>query len=140
MKHWDELTPVEVYALARLRTEVFLREQGCTEEELDWRDLEATTEHYLLPAEEYAAGHLPGAVSIPFPEFADRIDEVPADRPVALYCRGELCRRAREAASLLRSNGVDARAMESGVVEWRAAGNWPVSLSGHGATGATSTD
>ena len=94
----------------------------------------------VRPAEEYAAGHLPGAVSIPFPEFADRIDEVPADRPVALYCRGELCRRAREAASLLRSNGVDARAMESGVVEWRAAGNWPVSPSGHGATGATSTD
>jgi len=55
VKHWDELTPVEVYVLARLRTEVFLREQGCTEEELDWRDLEATTEHYLLPAEEDAA-------------------------------------------------------------------------------------
>lgn len=55
VKHWDELTPVEVDALARLRTEVFLREQGCTEEELDWRDLEASTEHYLLPAEEDAA-------------------------------------------------------------------------------------
>lgn len=51
MKPWSELTPTEVYALSRLRTEVFLREQGCDDEELDWRDLEPATEHYLLTAE-----------------------------------------------------------------------------------------
>ena len=48
VKPWSELTPTEVYALASLRTEVFCIEQGCTEPELDWRDLEPATEHYLL--------------------------------------------------------------------------------------------
>ncbi|AGP29967.1 GNAT family N-acetyltransferase [Corynebacterium terpenotabidum] len=48
VKTWSELTSTEVYAIARLRTEVFLREQRCDDEELDWRDLEPGTEHYLL--------------------------------------------------------------------------------------------
>jgi ElaA protein len=48
VKTWSELTTTEVYALARLRTEVFLREQQCDDEELDWRDLEPTTGHYLI--------------------------------------------------------------------------------------------
>lgn len=48
VKLWNELTPTEVYAIASLRTEVFLREQGCDDAELDWRDLESTTVHYFL--------------------------------------------------------------------------------------------
>lgn len=48
VKTWSDLTTTEVYALAHLRTEVFLREQHCDDEELDWRDLEPVTEHYLL--------------------------------------------------------------------------------------------
>lgn len=50
VKPWTDLIPEEVYAMARLRTEVFLREQQCDDQELDWRDLEPTTEHYLLRA------------------------------------------------------------------------------------------
>lgn len=48
VKTWPELTTTEVYALARLRTEVFLREQRCDDEELDWRDLEPATGHYMI--------------------------------------------------------------------------------------------
>jgi ElaA protein len=48
VKTWSELNTTEVYALARLRTEVFLREQRCDDEELDWRDLEPATEHYMI--------------------------------------------------------------------------------------------
>ncbi|GHD22100.1 ArsR family transcriptional regulator [Nocardiopsis kunsanensis] len=74
----------------------------------------------VRPAEEYRAGHFPGAVSVPLAEVEDRIAEIPADREIVVYCRGELCRLAREAAALLRAHGLDAKAMDEGVVEWRA--------------------
>ncbi|WP_198684071.1 metalloregulator ArsR/SmtB family transcription factor [Brachybacterium sp. YJGR34] len=74
----------------------------------------------VRPAEEYDAGHFPGSVSFPLAELEDRIDELPEDREIVVYCRGELCRLAREAAVLLRAHGLDAKAMDEGVVEWRA--------------------
>jgi rhodanese-related sulfurtransferase/DNA-binding transcriptional ArsR family regulator len=76
----------------------------------------------VRPAIEYEAGHLPGAVSIPLADLATRWTELPAGRRVVVYCRGEFCRMAREAADWLCANGVDAAAMEEGVVEWRASG------------------
>lgn len=74
----------------------------------------------IRAADEYAAGHFPGAVSIPHAELADRVGEVPDDRTVVLYCRGEFCRRARTAAAWLADRGVRAKAMDEGVVDWRA--------------------
>lgn len=74
----------------------------------------------VRPADEYDAGHFPGAVSLPLAELEDRIAEIPAGAQIVVYCRGELCRLAREAAVLLREHGLDARAMDEGVVEWRA--------------------
>ncbi len=59
MKPWTDLTPEEVYAIARLRTEVFLREQQCDDEELDGRDLEPTTEHWWTGVEGDAAPTAP---------------------------------------------------------------------------------
>jgi len=50
-KRWDELTPRELYAFLKLRTDVFLVEQGVDETELDWRDAEAETLHYWVEAE-----------------------------------------------------------------------------------------
>lgn len=81
-----------------------------------------TEDMYVIdvrPAEEYEAGHFPGAVSIPAAEVEHRYAEVPQDREVVIYCRGELCRMAREAAAVLRGYGVDAKAMDEGVIEWR---------------------
>jgi len=74
----------------------------------------------VRPASEFADGHFPGALSVPLAELADRIHELPADRRVVVYCRGELCRLAREAAHLMRQHGIDAAAMDEGVIEWRA--------------------
>lgn len=74
----------------------------------------------VRPIEEYAAGHYPGAMSIPLEELPERIAEVPVDRAVTVYCRGEFCTLAREAATLLRGHGLDAVAMDEGVLEWRA--------------------
>ena len=74
----------------------------------------------VRPAEEYDAGHFPGAVSLPLAEVEDRVGELPTEAEIVVYCRGELCRLAREAAVLLREHGLDAKAMDEGVMEWRA--------------------
>jgi len=76
----------------------------------------------VRPAAEYAAGHLPGAVSIPVGELRRRLAEVPADREVVAYCRGPYCAFAHEAVVLLREKGVSARRLEDGLPEWEAAG------------------
>lgn len=91
------------------------------------RGLETANEPWFVldvrPNAEYAAGHFPGAVSIPLGELTDRAEEVPTDQMVVVYCRGEFCVQARDAARFLRSRGVDAAAMDEGVLEWRASGS-----------------
>jgi rhodanese-related sulfurtransferase/DNA-binding transcriptional ArsR family regulator len=74
----------------------------------------------VRPSSEFADGHFPGAVSIPLADLPSRVHELPTDAPVVVYCRGEFCRLAREAAHLMREHGIDATAMDEGVVEWRA--------------------
>jgi rhodanese-related sulfurtransferase len=76
----------------------------------------------VRPAAEYAAGHLPGAVSIPVGELRRRLAELPADREVIAYCRGSYCAFAHEAVELLRDEGFAARRLEDGLPEWQAAG------------------
>jgi rhodanese-related sulfurtransferase/DNA-binding transcriptional ArsR family regulator len=76
----------------------------------------------VRPAAEHAAGHLPGAVSIPVGELRRRLAEVPADREVVAYCRGPYCAFAHEAVVLLREEGFTARRLEDGLPEWQAAG------------------
>ena len=75
----------------------------------------------VRPAAEYAAGHLPGAVSIPVGELRRRLAELPADRKVVAYCRGPYCAFAHEAVELLRDEGFAARRLEDGLPEWQAA-------------------
>lgn len=73
----------------------------------------------VRPREEFDAGHFPGSLSIPLVDLPDRFTEIPSGATVVVYCRGELCRLAREAAGWLRDRGFDARAMDEGVIEWR---------------------
>ncbi|MDI3193879.1 metalloregulator ArsR/SmtB family transcription factor [Pseudarthrobacter sp. AL07] len=90
------------------------------------RTIEEIRGAYMLdvrPAHEYQAGHYPGAASIPLDELASRIGELPRDRRVIVYCRGEFCLLARDAARLMRGQGIDAYAMNEGVLEWRASGD-----------------
>jgi rhodanese-related sulfurtransferase/DNA-binding transcriptional ArsR family regulator len=79
----------------------------------------------VRPVEEYEAGHLPGARSIPIAELAERLQEVPKDRDVVAYCRGPYCVMAVEAVEILRRRGFTAHRLESGVADWRARG-WRV--------------
>ena len=76
----------------------------------------------VRPAAEHAAGHLPGAVSIPVAELRRRLAELPRDREVVAYCRGPYCAFAHEAVALLRQEGFEARRLEDGLPEWQAAG------------------
>jgi rhodanese-related sulfurtransferase/DNA-binding transcriptional ArsR family regulator len=76
----------------------------------------------VRPAEEYRAGHIPDAVSIPLAELKRRLAELPKRREVIAYCRGPYCVYAIEAVKLLRARGFKAVRMEDGVAEWRARG------------------
>jgi rhodanese-related sulfurtransferase len=76
----------------------------------------------VRPTAEHAAGHLPGAVSIPVDELRRRLAELPADREVVAYCRGPYCAFAHEAVAVLREKGFQARRLEDGLPEWQAAG------------------
>src|SRR5229473_7602488 len=73
----------------------------------------------VRPAEEYQAGHLPQALSIPVAELEARLSEVPLDREIVAYCRGPYCIFADEAVTLLRARGYRARRLEEGVADWR---------------------
>jgi rhodanese-related sulfurtransferase len=72
----------------------------------------------VRPAEEFEAGHIEGARSIPLEELEDRLAELPADREVIAYCRGPICAYAHEAVRRLRVEGRAARRLEEGWPEW----------------------
>ena len=76
----------------------------------------------VRPAEEYAAGHLPGAVNIPVHELEKRLKELPKRKEVIAYCRGPYCLMSYDAVALLRKKGRKARRLEAGMPEWRASG------------------
>jgi rhodanese-related sulfurtransferase len=76
----------------------------------------------VRPREEYAAGHLPGAVSVPLEELGGYLDQLPRDREVVAYCRGPYCVLALDAVDLLSHHGFVAKRLEDGVADWQAAG------------------
>src|SRR5947209_4965811 len=76
----------------------------------------------VRPAEEYAAGHLPRARSIPVTELEARLAELPLDKEIVAYCRGPYCVFADEAVALLQTNGYNAHRLEQGLPDWRALG------------------
>lgn len=76
----------------------------------------------VRPRLEYAAGHIPGAVSIPIEELESRLASLALDREIVAYCRGPYCLFAPEAVALLHKGGFLARRLEDGWPEWLAAG------------------
>jgi rhodanese-related sulfurtransferase/DNA-binding transcriptional ArsR family regulator len=76
----------------------------------------------VRPRDEYLAGHLPGAVSMPLEELSARVKELKKGQEVVAYCRGPYCMLSADAVRLLSRRGFRARRLEEGVLEWRAAG------------------
>ena len=80
----------------------------------------------VRPPEEYAAGHVPGAVNIPLQELEQRLEELEnqegENREIVAYCRGPHCVLAFDAVAHLRERGINARRLEDGYPEWKTAG------------------
>jgi len=75
----------------------------------------------VRPAEEFDAGHIDGAVSIPLDQLDERLPELPAGSEIVAYCRGAFCAYAHEAVRRLRAEGRPARRLEGGWPEWQLA-------------------
>jgi len=76
----------------------------------------------VRPAEEFALGHIPGAINMSVAELKHRLAELPKSKDIVAYCRGPYCVFAFEAVSALRAAGYKARRLEDGMPHWRAAG------------------
>ena len=76
----------------------------------------------VRPEAEFALGHLPSALNIPWPDMKKRLAELPKDQEIVAYCRGPYCVLSFEAVALLRARGYTVHRLEDGFPEWRAAG------------------
>ncbi len=76
----------------------------------------------VRPADEFAAGHLPGAVNIPLKDLETRLSSLPPGREVIAYCRGNWCVLSFEAVARLRERGISARRLAEGFPEWKVEG------------------
>ena len=77
----------------------------------------------VRPADEFALGHVPGALNVPLDELDARLSTLDPDKDIVAYCRGAYCVMAFEAVSRLRVRGFRARRLEDGMPEWAATGN-----------------
>ena len=76
----------------------------------------------VRPPEEFEAGHIPGARSVPFGDLLEHLDDVGDDVEIVAYCRGAHCVLAHDAVRLLAAEGRSAVRLEDGMLEWRSAG------------------
>lgn len=83
----------------------------------------------VRPPEEYEAGHIPGAVSIPLAQLKRRLRDLPKDKEIVAYCRGQYCSFAPKAVRYLTSKGFEATLLQDGLPDWASAG-LPVERSG----------
>ena len=126
---WQQLRALGENRLAEVEVtrRAFLSSMGALEkvdrDELRRRVLSGeVTVLDVRPVEEFEAGHLPGARSIPVDELERRLGELPQGQEVVAYCRGPYCVYAVEAVQILRANGIEAHRLEDGPPEWRALG------------------
>jgi len=108
-------------------TETFLKARGALEpvsgDELMQRVRKGeVTVLDVRPSQEFQAGHIPGARSVPVSELQRHFAKLPKSREIVAYCRGPNCVMAIEAVEQLRKKGFRAVRMEQGVVEWQARG------------------
>jgi len=133
----DDVVLDLVSALRRIAERNVAEVQRVIRSYFDQRDdLEAVSREELLarsragmvtildvrPEDEFALGHLPGALNVPLRELEARLGELDPGQEVVAYCRGPYCVLSYEAVAALRARGFKARRLEDGLPEWRAAG------------------
>ena len=87
-----------------------------------WANTRTSTVIDVRPPQEYAQGHIAGALNIPLAELKTRLGELPRAREIVAYCRGPWCVLSFEAVARLRGAGLSARRLQDGLPEWRRAG------------------
>lgn len=76
----------------------------------------------VRPEDEYRAGHIPGALSVPLSRLKNILSQLPQNQEIVAYCRGPYCVLSVEAVEILRRQGFNAVRLAEGVEEWRAMG------------------
>ena len=129
LRLWTYVAEVTASELSEIRVAVDdLLAAGDSVEHVDYGELLArlTRGEVLVvdvrPREEFDAGHLPGAISMPMEELRERVETLPRDKHVVAYCRGRYCVLSHEAVRELRSRGYSASRVSEGIAEWRATG------------------
>lgn len=97
-------------------------EPVCPEELMERLERGEVTVLDVRPEDEFRAGHIPGAVSVPLNRLRDDLDLLPTGLEVVAYCRGPYCVLSVEAAELLRSRGVRVRRLDVGLPDWERLG------------------
>ncbi|MGY4721201.1 ArsR/SmtB family transcription factor [Naumannella cuiyingiana] len=122
---FEEFAERTVPAVRTAVSEYFAAHPGpepVTVEELERRMRGGTMVIDVRSAEEYAKGHVPGALSIPLPHLRDRLAELPADADVIAYCQGPYCLSSPRAVALLGELGREARSVRGGITAWIRSG------------------
>jgi rhodanese-related sulfurtransferase len=76
----------------------------------------------VRPEEEFQAGHLPGAISLPLSRLKERLKDLPKRREIIAYCRGPYCVMAIDAVTYLKKRGYSAHHLDTGVLDWQVSG------------------
>ena len=129
MELWNSLEEIGEKNIAEIKLAIssfFTSEQYDAVNFKELRGKVKTGEILLLdvrPEEEYAAGHFPGAISLPIKELQEKINSLPHEKDVVAYCRGPNCVLSQGAVDILRKHGIAAYRLPQGVVEWKIEGN-----------------
>lgn len=123
-----ELTVEQLSAMAQLRRTLQREVRGADVEEITLAELVERLGRGdvvlvdVRPSEEYAEGHIRGALSIPLDELEDRLDVLPDDAEIVAYCRGRYCTLSEKAAEKLKAHDIEIKTLSVGFPEWEEAG------------------
>lgn len=117
------LSERQLVEIQRLKTEILLQQASmepiALEELIERMERGEVVLLDVRPEDEYAMGHIPGAISIPIDELEKHLASLPADKEIVAYCRGPYCLMSAQAVEILKSKGLKASRLEEGVHEWK---------------------